>query len=45
MARARIVEMDLRQHHDVDRVRPGFMGVSKEHQGSIEFIAAQGGVD
>ncbi len=45
VGRWRIVEMDLRRQDDVDLVAPGFIEFGKDHQGSLGFIAVQGGID
>jgi hypothetical protein len=37
--------MDLWEQDDVDLVAPGFIEFGKDHEGSLGFIAVQGGID
>jgi hypothetical protein len=45
MGRWRIVEMGLWKQDDVDLVAPGFIESGENHQGTLGFIAVQGGID
>jgi hypothetical protein len=37
--------MDLWEQADIDLVAPGFIEFGENHQGSLGFIAVQGGID
>jgi len=45
IGRWRFVEMDLWEQDDVDLVSPAFIEFGEDHQGSLGFIAVEGGID